>query len=286
MTTLEDQPASALGTEPFGAAEREARIPTVVFVTPEEPAVMPVFFGRVLPSLGDHVAAVAVVSPVYKRSSWLRQAKKFVDAFGLRSLAVESAHYGYYKAADVLRRLTGVGEYHSVKSIARAHGVPVLTPADVNGSDFLAELRALEPDLVISVSCPQIFKSELLAIPPLGCVNVHSALLPEYRGVLPTFWALANGEQRSGVTVHFMVPGIDGGDIILQREIPISSDETLNSLMRKSKTVGADLVLEAIMRFANGPVPVSPNPSDAGSYFSFPERQDVKRFRAKGRRLR
>jgi methionyl-tRNA formyltransferase len=247
----------------------------IVFITPEEPSVMPVFFGKVLPELGDEVAAVAVVSPIYKRSSWFRQAKRFADSFGLRAFVVEAAHYALEKAA---RR--------SVKGLARSYGAPVLTPEDVNEPAFLEELRQLGPDLVVSVSCPQVFNRELLELPTLGCINVHSSLLPRYRGMLPTFWVLAEGESGTGVTVHYMSAGIDEGGIVAQRGIPISPDETLQTLMRTTKSVAADLVLETVERFRHGPVPGLPNQLDEGSYFSFPSREDVVRFRARGRRMR
>jgi methionyl-tRNA formyltransferase len=257
----------------------------VVFVAPEEPAVMPVFFEKVIPPLREHIVAVAVVSPVYRRSSWLGQAKRFIASFGVREFAVEAAHFAGYKAADALRSVVPIGRHHSVKRIARSQGLPVLTPEDVNAPAFLQQLRELQADLVISVSCPQIFGRDLLQLPRLGCVNVHSALLPDYRGMLPTFWALARGERQTGVTLHYMSPGIDGGDIILQEPIPISADDTLHSLMRKCKLVAADLVLEAVSLFRDSSVAVSPNPADEGAYFSFPAREDVLRFKALGRTL-
>jgi methionyl-tRNA formyltransferase len=258
----------------------------IVFLTPEEPSVMPIFFERVIPELRAEIAAVAVVSPIYKKSSWTGQAKRFIDSFGVRDFAIEAAQYAGYKAADLVRRLVPVGRYRSVKSIARHHGLRLLTPADVNAGEFLDELRELQPDLVVSVSCPQIFKQELLELPRLGCINLHSALLPHYRGMLPTFWVLAKGEEKTGVTIHHMSAGIDGGGIVLQREISISAQETLHSLMRKCKAVAAELTIEAIGRFRRGSATTAPNPADDGSYYSFPTRDDVREFRAQGRALR
>jgi methionyl-tRNA formyltransferase len=248
----------------------------VVFATPEEPLAVPVFLEKIIPDLREEIAAIAVVSPIYKRSSWMGQAKRFIDAFGVREFLVEAVQFGYRKA-----RRRG-----SVRRIARSHGIPLLTPDDVNADEFLERLRDIDPDLVVSVSCPQIFGRELLELPRLGCVNVHSAPLPHYRGVLPTFWVLAQGEERTGVTVHYMTPGIDGGDILAQATIPIATDETLRSLMRKCKRVAAGLVLETVRRFRAGEVSTLPNPPDEGSYFSFPTRADVVRFKARGRRLR
>jgi hypothetical protein len=88
----------------------------LVFVTPEEPSVMPLFFERAIPRLRDEIAAVAVVSPIYKRSSWLRQARRFARAFGVRELAIEAAHYGHYKTADAVRRVSPIGSLHSVRT--------------------------------------------------------------------------------------------------------------------------------------------------------------------------
>ena len=259
-----------------------ARTLRVVFVCPEEPSVMPLFFEKVIPTLRDEIAAIAVVSPIYKRSSWLRQAKRFADAFGVREFVIEALSYVKDKVAD---RLPGTRS-RSIKRIARSNGLRLLTPESVNGADFLEDLRRLDPDLVISVSCPQIFGRELLEVPRLGCINVHSARLPDYRGVLPTFWVLARGEAETGVTVHFMSPGIDGGDIITQQRVGISADETLHSLMRKCKSVAADAILETVSRFREGTVATLPNPPEEGSYFSFPERDDVRKFKALGRALR
>lgn len=258
----------------------------VVFVAPEEPLVMPIFFGRVLGALDGQVAGVAVVSPVYKRWSWLSQARRFIDAFGLRDFLAEALGFARSKAADLLWATTRLGAPRSVARLARLHGVPILTPEDVNGAEFLDQLRALEPDVVVSVSCPQIFGRELLSLPAHGCINVHSALLPHHRGMLPTFWALAEGETHTGVTVHYMSPGIDGGEIIAQRRIPIGPGETLHSLMAACKREAAEAVLETVERLADGTVATAPNPPEEGSYHSFPTRADVQRFRARGRRMR
>jgi methionyl-tRNA formyltransferase len=257
----------------------------IVFVAPEEPLILPRFFERALPPLGDQVLAVAVVSPIYKGSGWIQQSRRFIRSFGFRWFAVEAARYSWNKALDAVGRLARFGRARSVRAVAGRHGIRLLRPVDVNAPEFIAVLRSMDPDLVISVSCPQIFRRQLLELPRLGCLNVHSALLPKYRGMLPTFWAIVNGEHETGVTVHRMAEGIDGGDIILQRPVPIAADETLLSLMRKTKRVAADLVLESIEEFDAGTVSPIPNPANEGSYFSFPTRADVDRFRALGRRV-
>ena len=257
----------------------------LVFIAPEEPLILPLFFERAVPALRDDEVAIAVVSPIYKNSTWLKQSVRFVRSFGVRWFVIEVARFAWNKCLDALSRLVPMPRAYSVKSVARQNGVPLLRPHDVNGPEFLSTLRSFQPDLVISVACPQIFHRELLSLPRLGCINVHSALLPSYRGMLPTFWAMVNEERETGVTVHFMAEGIDGGSIILQRTVPIGRTETLLSLMRRTKRSAADLVLEVIDGFEAGTLSPIPNPPDEGNYFSFPTREDVNRFRALGRRV-
>lgn len=257
----------------------------VVFVAPEEPSVMPRFFEKVIPALRDDVAAIAVVRPIYKDSTWRAQARRFIAAFGVARFTLEAVVFAFHKGLDLLRSIVPLGRVRSVKRLAMLQRVPLYQPEDVNSPEFLAALRLLSPDLIVSVSCPQIFRKALLELPALGCINVHSSLLPKYRGMLPTFWALLNGEEETGVTVHFMSDGLDEGDIVVQRSVPITSDDTLHSLMRKCKEVASDLVVEAVRQFQVGRVSRSPNRIDLGAYFSFPTREDVDRFRAAGRRV-
>ncbi len=258
----------------------------VIFITPEEPTVMPLFFEKALPQVREKVGAIVVVSPVYRNTTWVKQAVKFIRSFGLKDFLLEAIVFAGDKCLDLSQKVAGMGGFHSVKSLAEFHGVPLLRAGDVNDAEFLERLRELKPDLIVSVSCPQIFRKPLLQLPTHGCINVHSALLPDYRGMLPTFWALTNGEKETGVTVHYMNPGIDDGDIILQRRISIGPDDTLRTLMRSCKSVAADLVVEAIQQFEEESVSAAANRVEDGAYFSFPKREDVARFKALGRRLR
>ncbi|MFL5800064.1 MAG: methionyl-tRNA formyltransferase [Actinomycetota bacterium] len=258
----------------------------IVFIAPEEPFVIPTFFAEVLPATGDDDVALAIVKPLYRGSTWFSQAKRFARAFGVRDLLSEGAAYTRLRLLDLTYRVSGRGRPRSLSTLAREHGIPVFMPREVNAEDFLGQLRTFSPDMVISVACPQIFGEALLELPPLGCINVHSSLLPTYRGVLPTFWALANGERETGVTVHRIDSQIDGGGIIAQRRIPVRADDTLHSLMVRCKVVAAQLIIESLGRFRDGKPDVLPNAVEAGSYRSFPTASDVARFRRRGRRLR
>lgn len=258
----------------------------IVFVTAEEPSFLPVFFERVVCARRDDIVGMVVVSPIYKNATWVSQALRFIRAFGIREFLVESFFFGYYKILDAVSRFTHLGRFYSVKRLAQFHRIPLYQPHDVNAPAFLDTLRTLSPDLVISVSPPQVFGERLIELPALGCINAHSSLLPKYRGILPTFWVLANGEQETGVTVHHISKRIDEGDIILREKVAITREETLHSLIRKCKEVGANLVLKAIRQFEEGSISPLPNRIEEGTYFPFPTKEDVRRFRARGRRMR
>lgn len=247
---------------------------------------IPLFFERLMPQVGDRVVGMAVVSPIYRNSSRTKEAKRFVRAFGLWAFLVEMYFYFGAKLMNLAHSVTGAGSPRSVSGMARAREIQVMRPNDVNDPAFLSELRNLRPDVIVSVACPQIFREELLELPSLGCINVHSSLLPDYRGMLPTFWVLANNESETGVSVHFMTPGIDEGDILFQHRIRIEPGETLRSLMAKCKRAAADGVVEAIRQFESGTLASVKNRVEEGRYFSFPSRTDVQRFRAFGRALR
>jgi methionyl-tRNA formyltransferase len=258
----------------------------IAFFAPEEPTQLPPLFGRLLPALAHDDLTMVIVRPVYKGSSLRREALRFGRAFGWRELTIESASVLRHRAADVANRTAGVGSFHSVAAAAAAHQVPTLRPGDINEPSFVARIAALEPDLLVSVSCPQIFGRALLDVPSIACLNLHSALLPQYRGVLPTFWAMANGEDETGVTLYVMSEGIDDGEIVSQRRIPIEPGTTLRSLMTACKTAGGELILQAIDDLREGSLVTSSPATTGASYYSFPGRSDVQRFRAHGWRLR
>lgn len=137
----------------------------LVFIAPEEPLILPLFFERAVPALRDDEVAIAVVSPIYKNSTWLKQSIRFVRSFGLRWFVIEVTRYAWNKSLDALSRLVPMPRAYSVRSVARQNGVPLLRPHDVNGPEFLATLRSFQPDLVISVACPQIFTPSCSACP-------------------------------------------------------------------------------------------------------------------------
>jgi methionyl-tRNA formyltransferase len=211
----------------------------------------------------------------------------YLRLMGVRGTLINGAEFFRHYFLDTLDQIAGTEGVYSVRGALRAHGIPEHTPEDVNAPAFLDELRAREVDLVVSIACPQIVRSELLECPPEGVINIHGALLPKYRGKLPSFWVLANGEERTGVTVHYMNESLDDGPIIVQKEVPIRPNDTLHSLVLRSKVqYGASALAEAVRHIVGETVETAENNEEEATYYSFPSREAIRQFRQRGRRIR
>ena len=145
-----------------------------------------------------------------------------------------------------------------VKSWAAAHDIPVLQPERARDASFILQLRALAPDVAVVAAFGQILSQEVLDIPVHGCINVHASLLPKYRGATPIQHAIMDGETVTGITTMQMNAGLDTGDMLLQREVPIHADTTCGTLHDVLMETGAELLIETLERLAAGtlaPVP-------------------------------
>ena len=133
------------------------------------------------------------------------------------------------------------------KQFAESRNISVLQPAKIrNNEKFLNELKQLAPDLICVAAYGKILPKEVLDLPVHGCINVHSSLLPKYRGAAPINWAIINGESRTGVTTMLMDEGMDTGDILLIEETNITADDTSETLTKRLSEIGAELLIKTI----------------------------------------
>jgi methionyl-tRNA formyltransferase len=139
-----------------------------------------------------------------------------------------------------------------VKELAVAHDIPVFQPLKVRVAEAVEQIRAYAPDLIVVVAFGQILPKALLDIPPLGCINVHASLLPRYRGAAPLNWCIINGEAETGVTTMLMDVGLDTGDMLVKRAIPILPDEDAASLHDRLALLGAETMAETLDLLAAG----------------------------------
>ena len=145
-----------------------------------------------------------------------------------------------------------------VKVCAQAHGIPVYQPVKLRDGSALALIRELAPELIVVAAYGRILPDEILAAPEKGCINVHSSLLPKYRGAAPINWAVLNGEKETGVTIMHMAHDLDAGDIIAQRSTPIGPDETAPELYARLAELGGELLIEVVAQIAAGAAPRTP----------------------------
>ena len=262
-----------------GPLERVAGSPApsglrLVYLTTDDPLYLPTFFDRVLAEHAAQTAAVYVTPPLFKKQTTLQATQRYIRTFG------------YGAGAHLTARVLGAKvRGRSIGAVCRKRGVPSAVVLDVNAPDFLAELRSLAPDVLISVSCPLIFRKPLIELPPRGILNLHGAILPQYRGVMPAFRMLANGEKRAGVSIYFVNEDIDAGDLCGQRIFDIPPDDTLDSFLVRSKAVAADLLLEVLRKMENGTITSTPLNLAEGSYYKWPDAVAVEQFRKRGRKL-
>lgn len=153
-----------------------------------------------------------------------------------------------------------------VKEYALAHDIPVYQPETVKDGVALEIIRSLAPELIAVAAYGRILPVDILDYPRYGCINVHSSLLPKYRGSAPIHWAILNGEQESGVTIMHMAKAMDAGDIIAQAATPIDPNETVETLHDRLSQMGARLLVEVVEQIATGTAKRTPQDETVVSY--------------------
>lgn len=258
----------------------------IFIVTQEESVYLPAFLDDVLKVRAKDVCGMVILSELMPNASWLTTLRDHLSLYGPGGFIRLALRYGSHRVLDRLQRLgLPIPGLHSVQAVARLHDVELRETHSINDPAFLETLRGLAPDVVVSVNASQKFGRRLLDLPKWGCINVHGALLPRYRGRLPSFWVLANGEQETGATVHVMNADLDDGPIIRQERLVIEPSDTQHTLIRKTKRLGSRLLLEALDLIQSGRVVLFPNDRSRATYYSFPKRDVARRVRAARGRL-
>jgi methionyl-tRNA formyltransferase len=162
-----------------------------------------------------------------------------------------------------------------VKILAEKFQLPVLQPLKARDENFISELRPLNPDLIVVVAYGQILPQAILDLPKFGCVNVHTSLLPKYRGAAPIQWAIADGEKETGVTIMKMDAGLDTGPILSTSRTPITPADDSQVLHDRLAQLGAELLAGTIPSFAAGKILPQPQPSEGATYAAKIKKEDA-----------
>jgi methionyl-tRNA formyltransferase len=161
-----------------------------------------------------------------------------------------------------------------VKETAQRLGLPVLQPERARDENFIAELRQTQPGLIAVAAYGQILPAAILDLPRWGSLNVHTSLLPKYRGAAPIQWAILNGEPETGVTIMKMDAGLDTGPILTQQQTPILPDDNSQTLHDRLAKLGASLLVATIMDVVAGKLTPRPQPAEGASHARKITRED------------
>lgn len=225
----------------------------------------------------DWISGVLVVTGDYKARS------------GVRALwevgKVTTKPYLFYKVASSLSLSAAQslfpGAALSVGQWAHVRQVPLLEVQAVNSDDALSWVAAIEPDLLVSVSCPQMIRKKMLAIPKRGSINIHSSLLPAYAGLAPYYWVLSTGEGVTGTTVHYMTLKFDEGNILAQEQLETQPGESAFHLFKRLAVVGSTALSAGVTRALAGDVGTVQDHSRY-TYFSHPTLSSYRALRKHG----
>ncbi|PKL52054.1 MAG: methionyl-tRNA formyltransferase [Nitrospira bacterium HGW-Nitrospira-1] len=133
-----------------------------------------------------------------------------------------------------------------IKELAISRGIPIMQPSGIRTPEFFDEIARPAPDIIVVVAYGRLIPAALLKLPPMGCVNVHASLLPQYRGAAPIQWALINGEEKTGITTMLMDEGLDTGAVLLKEEVAIHEEDNAYTLGRRLSQVGASLLIKTL----------------------------------------
>lgn len=156
--------------------------------------------------------------------------------------------------------------FHSVAELAQRHGIPVHFPANVNAPEWVAHIRELRPDLILSFYYRNLLSGAILSLAPLGAYNLHGSLLPKYRGRAPVNWAIVQGEAHTGVTLHQMIARADAGDMVDQQTVSIEPEETAREVFAKIAAAAREVLERRIDDLKTGSVLRIPQDESRATY--------------------
>jgi len=257
----------------------------IEFITDDNPLYVLPFFEEFLRHYAEEfeILRVSRCRSMGKRSR-IKLIRGLACLYGFTGFLRLSARLLASRASGLLPFSRRAGSAHSLSQLCRNYSIPCEKTENPNRPKFVERIKREAPDLLISVACPYILKESLLAAPRLGCLNIHHAPLPRYRGMMPTFWQMFHRETKVGLTIHWMDAKIDEGRAVLQSALEIAPQETLDHLIRRSKRHGAHCMAQALRKIASQTQTVVTLDQSQASYFSFPTLEEMREFRRRGLR--
>lgn len=245
----------------------------IIFLTQDDPFYLPTIYKYLIPKLknnGIEIISTILfdVSPFGVKKSKISQLFDTYNTFGLKF----TFHYSLNYLKNFFRK--------DIKKVMGDYKINVIKlDSNINSLKSINLIKSYNADLLVSIAGNQIFKTKLINSAKFGIINLHSALLPKYRGLMPSFWVLKNNEKETGVSVFFVDEGIDSGRIITQKKV-IIEDKSQKELIWELKFLGADCILESCLKIKKYGFETETfeNNDNEMTYFSRPKRSDVIEF--------
>jgi methionyl-tRNA formyltransferase len=255
----------------------------IEFITQDDSRYLLPFFDEFVRCYGSEfeINTISICPTMGQRPRW-QLARELFWLYGVRGFLQLGASAVLDRLLGIRSLAKGAKKYYTIAQLCRAYGIPCLRAGNPNNANFCGALQNRGSEVLVSVACPFILKETLLRMPRRGCINIHHAPLPRYKGMMPTFWQLYHGERTVGVTVHDIVPAIDAGDALLSEQLEVEPNESLDHLIRRSKRHGAHAVARALRQLSSGQVARRPLNHSDSSYFTFPSREEIRNFQRRG----
>ena len=251
----------------------------IVIITQDEPFYLSKslkHFINLLPKKHKIVGCVvSSVSPFGKQVSFFQKAIQTLNVFGWK-------FFVYYTVKFIFSKFNRANSLHFL--LKRNNIKKIILEFSINHEKSIELLKEYKPDLLISILGNQIFKNEIINLAPKGCINLHTALLPKYRGLMPTFWVMKNDEKFTGVSIFYVNEGIDTGPIIIKKRVEIGN-RTQEELIKHTKKIGMEAIVEAVEIIELGDVQTLKNNDSEMTYYSFPKKEDVAIFQKRNKRF-
>ena len=231
----------------------------------------------------NHKDMVGIIFPDFVVSG-----KSFLQSVGFLLKKKCGMFYAYKWFEDNVYRiktLLGLGKLNFYSHYSKKYDFPIFKTLNINDEETIKLIKKLKPDVIYSVSYPQKIKEEVLKIPKKGCINFHDSLLPQYRGMCAYFWITANNEKKGGVTAHYIDKELDTGEIVLQKEYNIASNDSMQKTYYKSSKLIGKMIFEVHNKLKEDKIKSYHQKNYKESYFSWPNDEGQKLFKKNKKKI-
>lgn len=261
----------------------------IYIITMEDPLYTLPFIKEIIVQRKASIVGVAMSKggrlKIGKKRSKILYLFSLLLIMGLGSFVKNSAKTISFKLKKKLSKYFSFVKDPGLAAFCAAHNIPVKHIGSPNNKNFLAELRAINIDVIINQS-QYIIKDELLSVPSIGMLNRHNALLPKNRGRLTPFWVLFKQEKETGVSIHFVDKGMDSGPIVVQERFKVENNDTFNSLVEKNYKIAPKAMLKALDLLKSGNYQLLQNPDSEATVNTVPTLKDALAYRLRNRKFK